>query len=137
MIETHLSRRLFLGGASAAALMPGAALAQSDGRKTLAFAATCRELAGFDTIPNALVAGAARAFPDEDRTALAEKTASPDLSKSLLKTLYTGMYSPEDGDPTRFAYAEALMYAAVEDSLNVPSYCGGVPGYWAEKPVSA
>lgn len=132
-----LSRRLFLGGASIAALAPGLAAAQSSPPHMVAFAAACRDLSGFDTVPNALLDGAARAFDALERSALIDGAAPAELKKRLLETLYTGMHSPKDGEPDRFAHAEALMYAAVEDSLNVPSYCGGVPGYWAEKPETA
>lgn len=138
MTETPmLTRRLFLAGASAAALLPGGALAQSSAPTSVEFAAACRALSGFDAIPEALVAGAAKVFADADRTALIEGNASDEMKKSLLKTLYTGMHAPEEGEPERFAYPEALMYACVEDSLNVPSFCGGLPGYWAEKPADA
>ena len=40
----------------------------------------------------------------------------------------------EDGNGKRVAYPDALMYAAIEDWANVPSFCGGLPGYWALPP---
>lgn len=132
-----LSRRLFLAGTSAAALVPVGTLAQTTGPSRPAFAAACRTLSGFDTIPDALLNGAMRALPARTREALATGTAEEDGQQALLGLLYTGMHAPKGAEPERHAYAEALMFAAVEDSLNVPSYCGGLPGYWAEKPVGA
>ncbi|SFQ97015.1 sugar dehydrogenase complex small subunit [Poseidonocella sedimentorum] len=137
MSKARLSRRLFLTGASTAALLPGLPAAQIAAPPLTEFAAACRALSGFDGLPRVLLEGAATALDDGAKAAFAGGTAPEDLQQTLLKTLYTGMHSPEDGAPTRFVYSEALMYAAVEDSLNVPSYCGGVPGYWAAKPAGA
>jgi hypothetical protein len=132
-----LSRRMFLGGASAAALLPAPLAAQAAGPNPLEFAAACRALSGFDTVPEALVTGAWEVMSREQRADVVDGRAGDDLKKSLLKRLYTGMATLPEGPPERFAYSEALMFAAVEESLNVPSYCGGVPGYWSEKPDDA
>ena len=131
----ELSRRAVLSGVSAAALFPGIASAQQFGPSLPEFAAKCRELSGFDPIPRALLEGVQEIFSDEDRGALISGDADASLQKNILKSLYTGMHRPEDGEPNRFAYSSALMYAAVEDAINVPSYCGGLPGYWADPPA--
>ena len=128
----HLSRRSVLCGVSTAALLPGIASAQEFGPSLPAFAAKCRELSGFDPIPRPLLEGVQEIFSEEDQTALIGDAADASLQKDILKSLYTGMHRPEEGEPNRFAYSSALMYAAVEDAINVPSYCGGLPGYWAE-----
>ena len=130
-----LTRRSVLGGVSAAALLPGWASAQASGPSVAAFAAKCRELTGFDPIPRALLTGVREIYSANDQAALVADQADDALHASLLKSLYTGMHRPEEGEPGRFAYSSALMYATVEDSLNVPSYCGGLPGFWAEKPA--
>ncbi len=132
-----LSRRSFLTGAATAALVPGLPAAQITAPPFAEFAAACRALSGFDALPRGLIEGAVGSLDAGARSALVGDSAPEDVQKRLLKTLYAGMHTPEDGEPSRFAYSQALMYAAVEDSLNVPSYCGGLPGYWAEKPFSA
>lgn len=137
MNSTALSRRLFLTGVSSAALWPGLTAAQATKPPLTDFADICRALSGFDTVPRSLMDGAAQFLDDQARSDLLDGTAPTAQEKALLTALYTGMHSPEDGAPQRFAYSEALMYAAVEDSLNVPSYCGGLPGYWSEKPQQA
>lgn len=131
---TSFSRRGFLGGVSAAALLPGRAFAQT-GPDFETFAARVRDLSGFDTIPRALLSGASSIL-DQYRMAafMSEDRASEEADKTILKALYTGRHTPEGGEMQRFAYSQALMYAAIEDTVNVPSYCGGMPGYWAEKP---
>ena len=130
-----LSRRSFLCGVSAAALSPTLGTAQTALPSMAEIAAMCRELSGFDPVPGSLLSGIVETMPQQDLTALVQASASEDTRKGLLKALYTGMHRPEDGAPERFAYSSALMFAAIEDSVNVPSYCGGVPGYWAEKPT--
>ncbi|WP_299046336.1 sugar dehydrogenase complex small subunit [uncultured Tateyamaria sp.] len=128
------SRRSFLAGVSAAALIPGQAWAQA--APTFEdFAARARALSGFDPVPRSLLTGARGVLDDMQATAFAEGHGAADaVTKTVLRALYTGRHMPRDGDMERFAYADALMYAAIEDSVNVPSYCGGVPAYWAEKP---
>lgn len=137
MASPTLTRRGFLGSASAAALIPATAGAQS-GPAFEAFAARCRALSGFDPLPRELVAGALGVLDDMEATAFAEgHAAARDIEKTVLKALYTGAHAPERGEPVRFAYSGALMYAAIEDTVNVPSFCGGLPGFWAEPPVGA
>lgn len=135
MTDRTLNRRSFLGTVSAAAaLAPIAATAQS-GPTAAEFAARLRELAGVEVLPRDLLTGIEGILDDMQRTALVDGSeAAGDLTKSVLKSLYTGMHRPQEGEPERFAYADALMFAAIEDTVNVPSYCGGVPGYWATKP---
>ena len=53
----------------------------------------------------------------------------------LLEALWTGV-TPGD-DAARIGFSSALMWAAIEESNNVISYCGGVPGFWAEPPETA
>jgi hypothetical protein len=132
-----LSRRLFLGAASSFALLPGMAIAQAGRTDFPAFAAACRSLSGFDALPRPLVAAVHGVYSAESKAALVEGSASDAAAKSLLKTLYTGVHTPAASVPQRLAYADALMYAAIEDSVNVPSFCGGAPGYWTQKPVGA
>lgn len=137
MDDTALTRRAFLGSASAAALLPSAAPAQG-APAFEAFAARCRALSGFDPVPRTLTQGALGLLDDTAATAFVEgHAAAREVEKTVLKALYTGMHQPQRGVPSRFAYAEALMYAAIEDTVNVPSYCGGRPGFWAEKPEVA
>lgn len=134
MAETATTRRGFLAGVSATALLPLPARGQTPPR-FVDFAARCREVSGFDPIARPLLRGAAGILDESAQTAFVEgHSAAGDVQKDVLKALYTGMHRPRNGDPERFAYAEALMYAAIEDTVNVPSYCGGLPGYWAEKP---
>jgi hypothetical protein len=136
----HPSRRRFIGSVSALALAPMAsALSAQEAPPSFAeFAEMCRSLAGFDVLPRPLARAAAGVLSDMQKRALVDGSeAAEDLRRDLLKMLYTGVHSPEQGEMNRLAYAEALMYAVIEDSVNVPSYCGGVPGYWAEKPESA
>ena len=131
------SRRSFLAGVSAAALIPGQAWAQ--GAQTFEdFAARARAMSGFDPVPRSLLTGARRVLDDTQATAFAAgHSAADEVTRTVLKALYTGRHMPRDGEMQRFAYAEALMYAAIEDSVNVPSYCGGLPAYWADKPGTA
>ena len=129
------TRRDVLASVSAAALFPMRALGQGAPR-VVDFAERCRELSGFDPVPRSLVEGALRLLDDTEATAfVAGHDAAAEVEKTVLKALYTGMHDPGDGEPERFAYAEALMYAAIEDTVNVPSYCGGMPGFWADPPA--
>lgn len=132
--QTPLSRRAVLGGVSAAALMPGLSVAQTPPRFE-EFAARARTVSGFDSIPRAVLTGVHDALAPPRRTAFAAgHGASEEVTKTVLHALYTGIHTPRDGPPQRLGYAQALMYAAIQDAVNVPSYCGGVPGYWAETP---
>lgn len=133
--NSAFSRRSFLSGVAASALVPSLGIAQTAMPPMPDIAAMCRELSGFDPVPGQLVSGVVNVLPAQDMTSLVKRSANDDTRKTLLKALYTGMHRPENGSPERFAYSPALMFAAIEDTVNVPSYCGGVPGYWAEKPA--
>jgi hypothetical protein len=104
-------------GALGLAAGPAAAAAQEFD----SFGARCRALTGFAILPRPLVE-AARAEPGPDAD-----------DKTLLMALYTGSYEAGDG-VVRIAYADALMFAATEEALNTPSFCGGLPQYWAQPP---
>lgn len=134
---THHTRREVLGGVAAAALMPGIAQGQTPTLST-DFAARARALTGFDPIPRPLLRQTRMALNDMQRAAfVSDNGATGTLRKTVLKALYTGIYTPERGAQRRLAHAQALMYGAIEDTVNVPSYCGGTPAYWAEKPQTA
>lgn len=143
-----LDRRRFLTGAVAGAAMPGAlsalaaagpAAAQTS--PAILFGALCRELTGFDALPRGLMADLLERLSD-DEIVLATRRSAADLPQDLrtriLRTLFLGVYSGpgEDAEDERLVYAQALMFACVEDRLNVPSYCGGMPGYWRQTPAS-
>lgn len=132
----NMDRRGFLAGVSALALLPQSAAAQSSVPTFADFAARCRELTGFDVLPRALVGELTSRLPSRDLAAVAGDDAGRDaeVQKVVLKALYTGVYGVGTDNPDRIAYPDALMYAAIEDAVNVPSFCGGVPGYWAERP---
>jgi len=138
MTDAHkapLTRRAVLGGVCASALLPDAALAQSVPPSFAEFAARMRELSGFDTLPRTLLHETRNLLDQrQTRAVLGGQSDTAEIEKTVLKALYTGMHRPDDSGPERFAYSDALMYAAIEDSVNVPSYCGGLPGYWQEKP---
>ena len=141
MTRTTFSRRGVLALAGASATAPSALFAQSAPVSFEAFAASCRSLSGFDTISRPLLRGL---FERLDRleaqaVASADDTLRDETAKRVLNALYTGTLPPrrEDGEPQRIVYGEALMYAAVEDSLNVPSYCGGLPNFWQNPPDDA
>lgn len=130
-------RRSFLTGVCATALLPAPLRARSP-LTFEAFAAQARRLTGFDTVPRSLLDGVRTHMAASQIEAFAQTpNNNAEATSAVLKAMYTGMYDPRKGGPVRFAYAQALMYAAVEDSLNVPSYCGGMPAYWTEKPANA
>lgn len=103
------------------------------------FATRLRELSGFDPLPRPMVAALAERMTDLEKRAVVSRDPLPDaLRKRVLTALYTGVVTPRGGDEgARIGYAQALMYAAVEDTVNVPGYCGGLPGFWAQKPQAA
>jgi len=163
MPDTSLpTRRFFLAGVATTALMPGSGLAQTGVPGFARFAAHCRALSGFDTIARPLLRDVGGMLIDPDRDALisgsstardvrettarevrettareVRETTAREVQKTVLKALYTGRYTGRDGTQRRLGYSDALMYAAIEETVNVPGYCGGVPGYWAEKPAGA
>jgi len=132
---THSTRRSFLAGASALACWPVMGNAQQAPR-FVEFAARARALTGFDAIPREVLFGVQANLSAREMQAFTDQSQTgSDDTKAVLKTLYTGITQPqEDTAPERITYARALMYGAIEDSVNVPSYCGGAPGYWAQKP---
>ncbi|MEO1154970.1 MAG: sugar dehydrogenase complex small subunit [Pseudomonadota bacterium] len=130
---TPVSRRGFVASASALALLPGLARAQSAPPSFAAFSARCRDLAGFDVLPRDLIGGLHKRLPGRDLAGLMSN-GDADVQKRVLKALYTGVYNVDGDTPERMGYPSALMYAAIEDAVNVPSFCGGVPAYWSAKP---
>lgn len=133
--STPLTRRAILGGVCASALLPGVALTQTTPPTFAEFTARMRALSGFDALPRMLLQETRNLLDQRQaRTVIDGQSDATEVEKTVLKALYTGMHRPEEGSPQRFAYADALMYAAIEDTVNVPSYCGGLPAYWAEKP---
>lgn len=134
--DTAWSRRTFLGGVCASALLPHMGLAQGASSPSFAeFAASARALSGFDVVARPLLRETESLFSDLERQALvAGSDAAAEVQKALLKALYTGKHESQGAPLRRVAYSDALMYAAIENAVNVPSYCGGVPGYWSQKP---
>jgi len=140
---TRLSRRAVLAG-GAAALAPLPAAAQQAGLPArpevgeVAFAARMRALAGFDPLPQPLVAGLYEAARETgELAAMVEETGRPNAAQArALKALYHGIWTGpgDEAEPRRIAFADALQWAAVEETNNVVSYCGGVPGFWADPP---
>ncbi|ROU03776.1 sugar dehydrogenase complex small subunit [Histidinibacterium lentulum] len=142
MTEARLSRRsLLAGGLALSALATAAPLraqvARVEGPSFVDLAARLRELTGFDPLPRDLLSAFAEASGEdgvfragimEDGDAAAQRRA--------IKALYHGILAPEgdEGEPVRLGYASALQWAAIEETNNVPSWCGGVPGYWSEPP---
>jgi hypothetical protein len=56
-----------------------------------------------------------------------------EIAKEVVLGWYLGKVGPED-DPALVTYPDALMWRAVMDVHNVPSFCGGLPGFWAGDP---
>ena len=52
------------------------------------------------------------------------------LATVILRSWYLGVV-----DGVTVADRQALMYAAVDGVLPVRGYCGGTPGFWADKPA--
>jgi hypothetical protein len=52
------------------------------------------------------------------------------LASLILRGWYLGVV-----DDAAVVDGQALMHAAVADALPVRGYCGGAPGFWAEKPM--
>jgi len=91
-------------------------------------------LAGFDPLPRDLLAGLEKGL-GRDVAALDRDPLPDALQKRVLRALYTGVLPGPD--PRRIGFSSALMWAAIEDTNNVYSYCGGVPGFWAQPPETA
>jgi len=124
---TRRTALALLTGTAGAALFPGAAAAQA-GIDRIAMIDRLAELTGFAPLPGRMVDALFEIMP-EPVTSGAETR--------ILTALYTGVLPDEDGPGTRIAFADALMWHAIEDYKNVISYCGGMPGFWAEPPQSA
>lgn len=57
-------------------------------------------------------------------------SASEALALRILEAWYLGVV-----DGVVVSYEQALMFDAVADSLGIPTYCAGAPGFWAAKPA--
>jgi hypothetical protein len=138
-----LTRRRLIAGAAAGALLPalpGGAGAQQPTLNFVGFAQRMRALSGFDPLPRDLLRALHAAAEEEggpDIGALTAEDGAPnDAQKRALKALYHGIWTGKDEEKTRLAFSEALQWAAIEDTNNVISFCGGVPGFWAEPPAA-
>ena len=56
--------------------------------------------------------------------------ASEALGLRILEAWYLGVV-----DDIVVSYEQALMFDAVADTLGIPTYCAGAPGFWAAKPA--
>jgi hypothetical protein len=137
-------RALALGGAGLAApsvaraqgVMQGMTFIEETG--LVRFEQACRALSGFDPLPRPLVTGLFEALGPARAGAVAEGGAALDdeTEARVVRALYTGVLPAETGKgaPRRIVYADALMHAATEGTLNVPTYCGGLPNFWQDPP---
>lgn len=57
-----------------------------------------------------------------------------EAAKLLLRGWYLGRVAGRNGDEILVGYEQTLMARATGDFIPLPSYCGGIPGYWAEPP---
>ena len=141
------SRRAVLAaGAAALAPLPlagqGAAPIGGQAAATgkVAFAARMRALAGVDPLPRDLVAGlydAMRQAGSLDAVMRGDGgAAAREAETRALEALYHGIWAGggADGTPRRLSFTGALQWAVIEETNNVISYCGGVPGFWAQAP---
>jgi hypothetical protein len=148
------TRRALLAGAAAAALLPAPALAQrpeAGGAGLARFMRLSHALTGQDFLDPA-TGSLIRSFVLGDRDLapllprleaaaaergdLARRIAAQGLepvAEAVLEGWVIGVYGPDD-DPRFVAYPDALMYRAVADFHNVPTFCGGTPGFWAAPP---
>ncbi len=137
--STKLSRRNVLTtGSTLMALALGAPRLYAQAASTLP-EDRLAALAGFPVLPRDLVSALIDRLEDETLSRLSDQSPLPaDLRKRLLNALYTGVLSgvDEDTPAERIGFSSAMMWAALEETNNVISYCGGVPGYWADPPES-
>ena len=134
MTRTMTDRRTFLALTSIAAVLPTMSFAQGT-TLTPDMMNRLSALAGFDPLPQDLLSGLGEAMAAEmeGRPDWEEGAALPDdVRERVLTALYTGIYNGETA--TRIGFSSALMWAAIEETNNVISYCGGLPGFWAEPP---
>ncbi len=95
------------------------------------------KLAGFEVLPRDLLANLQNNLDGNAMDRLTDDAPLPDaMRERVLTGLYTGVLPGADKDAmaTRIGFSSALMWAAIDQTNNVISYCGGVPHFWAEPP---
>jgi Membrane bound FAD containing D-sorbitol dehydrogenase len=60
-----------------------------------------------------------------------------DIATTVLRGWYVGLVRQPDGKDRTVAYEQTLMAAVVADFLTLPTFCSGIPNYWAEPPKVA
>jgi hypothetical protein len=138
----HSRRSVLAGGLAVSALVTAgplrAQVARVEAPRFVDLAARLRELTGFDPLPRDLAAAFAEAASDDDDGTFLAGVMDGDAAARTraIKALYHGILAPggDEGAPVRLGYGSALQWAAIEETNTVPSWCGGVPGYWAEPP---
>jgi hypothetical protein len=81
----------------------------------------------------AAMAGRRADFPiAADETATLVKDPQQALASLILRGWYLGLV-----DGAAVIDRQALMYEAVGGALPARAYCGGAPGFWAEKPMES
>lgn len=60
--------------------------------------------------------------------------AAQQTAKSIISALYTGIVGT-GLDAQVITYRHALQFTAVDDVLEIRSYCPNKPGFWAAKPI--
>lgn len=127
--STMTRRGALLTTAAALALGPTALQARQTQQEAMQLA----QLAGVDPLPLDLLENLRQAL---SAVPISASEASNKVQQRILKALYTGVLdsAEEGGTPTRIGFSSALMWGAVEETNNVISYCGGLPGYWSEPP---
>lgn len=82
------------------------------------------------------LAALAKEMAKSDAKTLA-KSLSPSAqktAKSIISAWYTGIVG-EGTTAQVITYRHALEFKAVDDVLQIRTYCPNKPGYWAEKPI--
>ena len=161
MTPLTFGRRGFLTGVGAMALIPMRgpfALAQPLDLE--AFLELSRRVTGHTALDARIGAPLLAAFSDSGAIAgLTGLAADEDSAarRAVLRAWYLGKVSPDglpagedaedlergrgedaedDGPPDRvLAYEGTLMGVIVADLIPLPSYCGGLPHFWAEPPA--
>ena len=127
-------RRLLASAASAATMAMHPALAQTG---EVAFAARLRALTGMSPLPRPLVEGPFRVAAEAGDLRAVLSDATPDGPRErILRAAYSGIWTGpgEDAPPERLVFADALKWAAIAETHNVISWCGGVRSFWADPP---
>jgi Membrane bound FAD containing D-sorbitol dehydrogenase len=160
--EPNPERRALLTGLTAAYLfsyVPPAIAQPADAAPRDAFVAVSKALTGRSILDpdqaarlyEALVADAPgfpadvqalRSFIDQRRidparlqqVLDAEQSPLTGVPRSIVKAWYTGIVG-EAGRARCVTFETSLMYVAVADRLNPPSYCYGSYGSWMDKPA--